>query len=85
MIDSSSGEVLEAVHDLAQQMDDRFMKVEQEVSGIKAVMVTKDELQSEMSKLKNTLVTKDYLDDKLADQHVKIVQYTAKQIEKALG
>jgi hypothetical protein len=100
-VEVTNSQILETMNTFAGSVDERFDRVENEISsikgeisGIKAVMVTKDELQSELSKLatkddldklKTTMVTKGYLDDKLADHHSDIILHTQREIQKALG
>lgn len=97
-LETSTQDILEALHVFAGSVDDRFDRVETEISGIKAVMVTKDELKSElsrfatkedlmseMSKQQTRMVTKDYLDDKLSDHHSAIILHTQREIANALG
>lgn len=42
-------------------------------------------LESEQARMHVNMVTKSYLDDKLANLHSDIIQYTRREIEKALN
>lgn len=75
IVDSSQAEVLEAIHELSSQTDERFNRLE----------VRMDKSEFRLNRVESLMVTKDYLDDKLADLRSDISQNTAKQIEKALN
>ena len=51
-------EVLEAIHDLATQMDKRFEEVDKRFTKIEAVMVTKDYLDDKLADLKGDIIVK---------------------------
>ena len=56
MPENNNNEVLEAIHDLATQMDIRFETVGRDITAIKATMVTKEYLDDKLSDLKGDLV-----------------------------
>lgn len=72
-LESSQGDLLEAVHVFSEHVDGRFERLEGRVGSLERNMVTKDDLRSELGKLETRMVTKDYLDEKLAVHHSDLV------------
>jgi len=54
--EESKNEILEAINEFSSKVDERFDKVEGEISSIKASMVTKDYLDEKMADLRGDLV-----------------------------
>jgi uncharacterized protein (DUF927 family) len=84
-VDSNQAEILETVQDLAEHMDEEFVKVRTEFRGEFQNEMSKLTTKDDLDKLKTTMVTKGYLDDKLADHHSDIILHTQREIQKALG
>ncbi len=83
-IEQVEGNTLEAIHDLAQSMDERFQEVHAEIGGMKSeIGGMKSEIggmKVEIRSMKAVMVTKDYLDEKLADHHSDIVNHVKKLV-----
>lgn len=58
-------EILDAIKSFANQTEQRFQKLESDVSGLKSDV---SELKGDVNKIKATMVTKDYFDEKLTDK-----------------
>lgn len=71
--DASNQDILEALQTFSEQVDRRLANLENDVVSLK----------SDVMKVKATMVTKDYLDNKLADHHSSLVQWTRREIQKS--
>lgn len=69
MEDNAKQEILEAIHDFADQVDRRFERLESDVSTLK----------SDMTSVKSQMVTKDYLDRRIANLRGELVVLTRKE------
>ena len=58
-------DILEAINEFSDRVDERFNRIEGDIVEIKSTMVTKDELKTEFAKFETRMVSKDYLDQKL--------------------
>jgi archaellum component FlaC len=59
-------DILEAINEFSDRVDERFNRIEGDIVGIKSTMVTKNELKTEFAKFETRMVSKDYLDQKLS-------------------
>lgn len=56
MEDDAKREILEAIHAFAEQVDQRFGRLEAEVSSVKSQMATKDYIDRRIGELRGDLV-----------------------------
>jgi len=74
-LSSSVQDVASSVHALAEHMDERFLVVENDVSGMRKDVSA---LTTDVKTLKNQMVTKNYLDDRLADLRADLIMMARK-------
>jgi len=77
-------DMTDAMHLFADSVDKRFNSVDKRFDKIESEMVTKTELSFAFNKFKTTMVTKGYLDDKLAEHHSELVQWTRSEIARSV-
>lgn len=81
-MENNNSEILEAIHDLAQHVDEKFNDLSTKVDGLESEMATKTYVDKKIDELKTTMVTKDYLDEKLFDLRGDLVLITRKEDQK---
>lgn len=82
IIEKNNAELLENINDSFSQVEEKISNLQSEVVGIKAVMVTKDELKSELAKFETRMVTKEFFTDTLDDRLSRLRREFSKDTNK---
>lgn len=81
MEDTSKQEILGAINEFSNRVDEKFEAVEKRFEGIDKRF---EKVENKITEMESKMVTKDYLDEKLADLRGDLVVLTRKE-DKKLG
>ncbi len=79
MEDASKNEILEAIGEFSNRVEQRFDKIEDRLGSVENRL---EKVENKLGKVEAVMVTKDYLDDKLLDMKGDMVVMMRKEDEK---